>query len=70
MPTNDDRETVASILLRKVASIKQAPLPVGSPSWDDILEETWRDIKRKAKRKRTGDRVFRKLLTDTRFDKE
>ena len=69
MPENDDNETVAEILKRKKAAIKQAPLAPGSPSWDDILGETWRSIKRKARQRKTGYRTFRKLLTDGRFDK-
>lgn len=69
MPENDDNETVAEILKRKKATIKQAPLDPGSPSWADILGETWRSIKRKARQRKTGYRTFRKLLTDGRFDK-
>ena len=47
MPENDDNETVANILKRKKGSIKQPPLDPGSPSWDDILGETWKSVKRK-----------------------
>jgi hypothetical protein len=69
MAVNDDSETVEGILRRKQGNIKQAPLPPGSPSWDDIMDEIWKDIKRKAKARRTGYKVFRKLLSDPRFDK-
>ena len=69
MPENDDHETVASILKRKYGKIRRAPLDPGSPSWDDILGETWASIKRKARRRKTGYHTFRKLLTDGRFDK-
>jgi hypothetical protein len=69
MPDNDDDETVASILLRKLGKIKYAPLPKGAPSWDEIAGETWRDIKRKARRRQRGYGTFKKLLTDVRFDK-
>lgn len=69
MPENLDSETVADILARKLGKIRQAPLEPGSPSWDDILGETWQSIKRKAKARRTGYRTFRKLLTDGRFDR-
>lgn len=31
-------QTVAEILTKKQGGIKQAPLPKGSPSWDDILD--------------------------------
>jgi hypothetical protein len=69
MPENDDNETVADILKRKLGSIKQAPLDPGSPSWDEIAGETWASVKKKAKRKKPGYKTFRKLLTDRRFDK-
>ena len=39
MPKNDDHETVADILQRKLGTIKQAPLEPGSPSWDDVVIE-------------------------------
>jgi hypothetical protein len=69
MAANDDSETAGDILKRKQGNIKQAPLPPGSPSWDDIIDETWKDIKRKAKARKKGYKVFRKLLSDPRFDK-
>ena len=34
-------QTVREILGRKKASIRQAPLDPGSPSWDDILDLTY-----------------------------
>lgn len=70
MPDNDDNETVEEILKRKKATIRQAPLESGSPSWEDIRSERWKDIKRKARRRKKGYRTFRKLLTDKRFDKK
>jgi hypothetical protein len=69
MPGNRDSERVRDILRRKLGSIKQAPLPPGAPSWDSILDETWKDIKRQAKARKIGYRQFRKLLIDPRFDK-
>ena len=69
MPTNDDDETVADILKRKLGKIKQAALPAGSPSWDDIRGETWASIKRKARQRKMGYRTFHKLLTDGEYDK-
>ena len=69
MPRNLDDETVEEILRRKKGSIKNAPLPKGSPSWDDILEESWAAIDRKAKRRIPGYRTFRKLLTDPEYEK-
>ena len=70
MPENNDNETVADILKRKIGKIKQCPLDPGSPSWDDIAGEKWRSIKRKARQRKTGYATFRKLLTDGRFDKK
>ena len=69
MPANSDTEKVRDILKRKQGNIKQAPLPSGSPSWDDILDETWKEIKRRARARRIGYKQFRKLLSDPRFDK-
>ena len=69
MPSNDDNETVADILKRKLGKIKNAPLASGSPSWEEIRGETWASIKRKARQRKTGYHTFRKLLSDPRFDK-
>lgn len=69
MPTNDPDETVAQILRRKLGTIKQAPLPPGSPSWDDILHLTWAEVEAARNRGETGFKTIRKLLTDKRFDK-
>jgi hypothetical protein len=69
MPENDDNETVDDILKRKKGTIKQAPLEPGSPSWGDIRGETWRSINRKARQRKKGYRTFRKLLTDSDYDK-
>lgn len=69
MPANDDNETVADILSRKKGSIRQAPLEPGSPSWADIMGETWADIKRKSSRRVPGYKTFRKLLSDSEYDK-
>ena len=40
LPANDDDETVRDILKRKKGSIRRATLGSGSPSWDDIMDET------------------------------
>jgi hypothetical protein len=66
---NNDDETVETILSRKKASVKNAPLISGSPSWDDILDETWAEVVRKAKQRVPGYRTFRKLLTDPGYNK-
>jgi hypothetical protein len=62
-------KTVAEILKGKQAKIRQAPLPRGSPSWDDIMGLTWEEIEDRARQRIPGYKTFRKLLTDGRFDK-
>jgi len=69
VPTNDDSETVREILKRKKGSVKAAALDPGSPSWDDIMDETWAEIKEKASRRVSGYKTFRKLLSDSGYDK-
>jgi hypothetical protein len=69
MPANLDDETVTEILARKKGTIRQAPLDAGSPSWGEILSETWADIKDKARRRVPGYKTFRKLLSDSEYDK-
>ncbi len=69
MPANLDDETVTEILARKKGTIRQAPLEEGSPSWAEILGETWADIKHKARRRVSGYKTFRKLLSDSEYDK-
>jgi hypothetical protein len=66
---DDVSQKVAEILKRKKASIKQARLPPGSPSWDAFMEMTWEQIEAGARANRPGFKVVRKLLTDKRFDK-
>jgi transposase len=51
------------------ASIKQAPLPSGSPGWDTFMQMTWEHIEEGARANRPGFKVVRKLLTDKRFNK-
>ena len=63
-------QTVADILKRKKASIKQAPLPSGSPDWDIFIQMSWEQIEEGARTNRPGFKVVRKLLTDKRFDNE
>jgi len=62
-------KTVAEILKGKLASIKNAPLDSGSPSWDDILHLIWEQLKEKANRGLPGFRTFVKLLSRKRFNK-
>lgn len=68
MPQNHGK-TVAEILLGKKASIKDAPLEPGSPSWDDIMELTWEEIEGQAKRKVRGFKTIKKLLGSREYDK-
>jgi hypothetical protein len=66
---NNAGRTVAEIPQGKLGSIKNAPLPKGSPSWDDIMNLTWEEIDQRAKNRDRGFPVFKKLLLDKRFDK-
>lgn len=62
-------QKVSEILKQKKGGIKQAPLPSGSPSWDEFSEMTWEQIEDGAEAGEPGFKVVRKLLTDTRFDR-
>lgn len=62
-------KTVAEILKHKRAKIKNAPLPKGSPSWDDIMDLTWEEVEQKADAGELGFKTFKKLLKQSRFDK-
>lgn len=62
-------KTVAEILRWKKASIKQAALDPGSPSWDDILELTFEELTEKAKRNEPGCKTLKKLLGKREYDK-
>ena len=54
--------TVAEILQTKKASVKNAELDPGSPSWDNILSLTWEEVQRRARRNHPGFRTIKKLL--------
>ncbi len=60
---------VRDILRGKKASIKNAPLPPGSPSWESIMDDTWEDIQTRAKAREPGYDTIRKLLSDSRFNR-
>jgi hypothetical protein len=60
---------VADILKRKKGSIKQTPLPPGSPGWEEFTQMIWEQIEQGAQANRPGFKVVRKLLTDRRFDR-
>jgi hypothetical protein len=62
-------QTVAEILKTKRAGIKNAPLPSGSPSWDEILHLTWEEVEEGQRRRVPGFKTIHKLLTDKRFEK-
>ena len=62
-------KTVEEILQSKKADIRYAALDPGSPSWDDILDLIWEEVLTKARKRQTGYRTIRKLLSDGRFDK-
>jgi hypothetical protein len=65
------KKTVKDILKGKKGSIKNAKLPKGSPSWDDLIRWglTLEEIYRRAERGDPGFSTFKKLLTDGRFNK-
>jgi hypothetical protein len=69
MASNSDDETVADILKRKKASVRQAALEPGSPSWDEVLDLTWAEIKERARRRLPGYKTFRKLLSDSEYNR-
>jgi hypothetical protein len=58
MASNSDDETVADILKRKKASVRQAALEPGSPSWDEVLL-----------RRMAGYKTLRKLLSDSEYNR-
>jgi len=60
---------VREVLKGKKASIRQAPLPPGSPSWDDVLDLSLSDIEHRADANEPGYRTIRKLLKNKRFDR-
>jgi hypothetical protein len=62
-------KTVAEILKTRLGSIKNAPLPAGSPSWSQILNLTWEEIVAGARAGKPGFSAFKKLLQDRRFKK-
>ena len=67
--TFDPKAKVGDILKGKHGSLKNAPLPRGSPGWDEIQDLTWEEIEDGVKRGKNGYRTIKKLLSDSRFDK-
>jgi RHS repeat-associated protein len=66
---NPGDSTVNEILEGKLGSIKNAPLPSGSPSWADIGEMKLSEIRAAARAGKPGYRTILKLLTSGRFNK-
>ncbi len=64
-----NEKTVGDMLKDKKGSIKNAPLPKGSPSWDDINEMPFSEVTKNAKKNINGYKTIRKLLRDKRFNK-
>lgn len=62
-------KTVQQILKGKKGSITNAPLPPGSPSWENIRGLKWGVVVARASGGQAGYRKIKKLLTDARFDK-
>jgi RHS repeat-associated protein len=62
--------TVADVLKGKQGSITNAPLPEGSPSWDDVRGQTMDEIDKAAKAGKIGYKTIKKLLNDKRFNKK
>lgn len=60
---------VRDILRLKLGSIRNAPLPEGSPGWSEVEAMTWEQVDDEAKANTPGFRTIRKLLTDQRFDR-
>ena len=61
--------TVDDVLRGKKGSIKRAPLPPDSPSWDEVLDLPLSELERRADANEPGYRTIRKLLKDKRFDR-
>lgn len=62
-------KTVTDILKEKKASIKNAALDPGSPSWDDIKDLLWEELVQRAKRRDRGYKTIKKLLTAKEYNK-
>jgi hypothetical protein len=60
---------VADILKTKRGSIRRAPLPPGSPGWEEIEQMTMDQIRSGAKQNLPGYKTILKVLTDGRFNR-
>jgi hypothetical protein len=61
--------TIREILRAKKGSVRAAPLPVGTPSWNDLENWTWEQLEDGARSNLPGLKTVRKLLSDQRFDR-
>jgi hypothetical protein len=61
--------TVSETLAGKLGSIRRAPLPPGSPAWEDIGDMTLSEVQAAAQANESGFKTIFKLLTDNRFNK-
>jgi hypothetical protein len=60
---------VADILRLKKGSVRMAPLPVATPSWNELDKMSWEQVEDGARQNQPGFKTVRKLLTDQRFDR-
>jgi hypothetical protein len=69
-PADDSgSQTVNQVLKNRLGSIRRAPLPKGSPSWNDIGDMTMDEVRAAANSNQTGFKTILKLLNDNRFAK-
>jgi hypothetical protein len=61
--------SVRDVLEGKRGSIRNAPLPPGSPAWEDVADMTMSEIRAAARANEPGYKTILKLLTDNRFNK-
>lgn len=55
--------SVATIFLGKKASIRNAPLPPGTPGWDEMEKLKWEQVEDGARANDPGFKTVRKLLS-------
>ena len=68
-PGEEEDPTVGVVLVDKKGTILRAPLPKGSPSWEDVRGTRMSEVRRRAAANEPGYRTIAKLLTDRRFDR-
>ena len=69
MPHKYAGQRVVDILRIKKGSVRTAPLPAGSPTWQELERMMWEQIEDGARRNVQGFKTVRKLLSDQRFDR-